>query len=88
MTALLQDQTFFEVLRRCCRPGTSEPPDDVFHISDVFFTVTPSRGCNTCWPCYLACCMCLAVVPRAYPHDVRVYQAAKGMNASYDVLLQ
>jgi hypothetical protein len=32
--------------------------------------------------------MCLAVVPRAYPHDVRVYQAAKGMNASYDVLLQ
>ena len=56
----------------------------------MFFlnSLTPARGCNTCWPCYLAWCMCLAVVPRAYPHDVHVYQAAKGMDASYDVLLK
>ena len=32
--------------------------------------------------------MCLAVVPRTYPHDVHVYQAAKGMDASHDVLLE
>ena len=52
-----------------------------------FFTATPTCGCNTRWPCYFACYMCLAVVPRAYPHNIHVYQAAKGMNASYDILV-
>ena len=53
----------------------------------MFFlqSLPPAGAIHTGPATLLAVC---AVDPRTYPHDVHVYQAAKGMDTRYDVLLQ
>jgi len=53
------------------------------------FTAIPTCKSYTHWLCYLICCMCLPVVPLRIhdSHDIHMYQAANGMNANYDALV-
>ena len=56
----------------------------------MLFTAVPTYQFHTRCLCYFICCMGLTVVipSQIYDsYDIHVYQTAKGMNASYDALV-
>jgi len=60
--------------------------DDMSHISDGFYSHSHLRRQYTlALPSYLP--YVSFYVPTQYPHDIHMYQAARGMRSSYDALV-
>jgi len=58
----------------------------VFHIFIFFFTAISTYESSIRWSRYPACCMCLYLLD-THSCDIQVFQAAKGVESSYDTVI-
>ena len=54
----------------------------------AFFADALTRKCNTCRSRHPTCCKCPSLVPKCVLCDIRVYQAAKRVDSSNDILVE